>query len=113
VFRLHSNGTLDPALGQGGRLRIDDSPTNGAYAAAPAPDGKLLVAGVTIAGDNADAVVYRLNRDGSLDPGFDGDGARRIDGGGGEVAQALAAQRDGRIVVAGGSISGLSQRAVV
>jgi uncharacterized delta-60 repeat protein len=113
VYRLDANGTLDPAFGQGGRLGIDDGPSNAAYAAALQPDGKILVAGFMLAGGDADAVVYRLNRDGSLDPGFDADGARPIDGGGGEIADALAVQRDGRIVVAGASVSGLSQKAMV
>jgi uncharacterized delta-60 repeat protein len=113
VYRLDANGTLDPAFGQGGRLRIDDARANGAYAAALQPDGKILVAGFTTVNDGIDAVVYRLNRDGSLDPVFDADGARAIDSGGGETADALAVQQDGRIVVAGASVSGLSQKAVV
>ena len=50
--------------------------------------------------------VYRLKANGSPDPSFDTDGAAGIDSGGGEVANALAIQPDGKIVVAGYSSNG-------
>jgi uncharacterized delta-60 repeat protein len=113
VYRLNANGTPDPSFGQGGKSRIVDDGTNAAGAAALQVDGKIVVAGARIAGNDVDAVVYRLNRNGSPDPGFDGDGALRIASTAAEVADALAVQADGRIVVAGVSQSGLTQRAVV
>jgi uncharacterized delta-60 repeat protein len=113
VYRLNPNGTLDASFGQGGKARIADSGTNVAYAVALQPDGKIVVAGGTAVSDAADAAVYRLNPDGSLDAGFDGDGALRIESNGGEVADALAIQPDGKVVIAGVTFSGLSQRAVL
>jgi uncharacterized delta-60 repeat protein len=113
VHRLNPDGMLDPTFGQSGRVGIDDGGPNVAYTAALQPDGKILVAGAGVSGDNTDAVVYRLDRDGSLDPGFDGDGALRIDGGGGEAADALAVQPDGKVLVGGLSITGLTQTAVI
>jgi uncharacterized delta-60 repeat protein len=113
VHRLNPNGTLDPTFGQSGRVAIDDGGLNVAYAAGLQPDGKILVAGGGIAAGNTDATVYRLNPDGSLDPGFAGDGTLRIDSGVGEVADAIALQGDGQIVVGGVIVSGLSQSAVI
>src|SRR5262249_47024143 len=54
---------------------------------------------------NLDAVVYRLNPNGSFDTTFDGDGAKGIDNGHQEQVNAVAVQPDGKIVLAGWSDS--------
>ena len=73
-------------------------------------DGKILVAGQTTIND-LDAVVYRLNPDGSFDSGFDGDGARPIHSA--TAAYAIAVQPDGKLVVAGAVDLAGTSRAVV
>jgi uncharacterized delta-60 repeat protein len=56
------------------------------------------------AGGPASALaVTRLQPDGSSDNSFDGDGIAGVDLGGGEWAEAVALQADGRIVAAGGT----------
>jgi uncharacterized delta-60 repeat protein len=113
VYRLRADGTADPTFGAGGKTRIADSDTNVAYALALQPDGKIVLAGGAAVNGATDATVYRLNPDGSPDAGFDGDGTLHIESDGGEAADALAIAPDGRIVIAGVAISGLSQRAVL
>ena len=68
-------GQLDPTFGDGGKLTTDFGSTNEeARGVVVQPDGKILVAGSSFEGDNADFALARYNRDGSLDATFDGDG---------------------------------------
>jgi uncharacterized delta-60 repeat protein len=99
VFRLTRKGNLDSTFDGDGLKTIDSGDIEETYATAIQPDGKILVAGRT--GLNTSAVVYRLNPNGSLDPTFDGDGARGFDLGGDEIALGVAVQTDGKIVFAG------------
>jgi uncharacterized delta-60 repeat protein len=94
-------GDLDPSFGGGGSGsgRVYVAPEAGpaeAHAVAVQADGKLVVAGY--ADSNTDFAVMRLNADGSLDTTF-GSGGRRVVPSG--AAQAIALQKDGKIVVAG------------
>jgi len=89
-------GDLDPGFGTAGGATLGGVPVADL---AVQPDGKLVAVGTF--GD--DILVTRLNADGSLDTSFNGTGQRAIDFGGVEIAQAVAVQVDGRIVVAGGA----------
>jgi uncharacterized delta-60 repeat protein len=83
-------------------------------AALAQPDGKLLTAGATIGGIEADFVLARHLPDASLDPKF-GEGAgwvRTRLGYSLDTATALAVQADGKILVGGYSLHG-RYRAVV
>jgi uncharacterized delta-60 repeat protein len=74
-------------------------------------DGKIVVVGTSKAGSNSDFAVARYNSDGSLDPTFDSDGKviTFITGAGSnDVANAVAIQADGKIVVAGRSDGNLA-----
>jgi uncharacterized delta-60 repeat protein len=67
-------------------------------------DGKIVVVGTSTVGSSVDFAVARYNTDGSLDPSFDSDGKviTFITGAGSiDVANAVAIQTDGKIVVAG------------
>jgi uncharacterized delta-60 repeat protein len=101
VYRLNANGSFDRSFAGDGRLAIDRGGSESARALALQANGKILVAGQTSVAD--DAVVYRLNRDGSFDRSFAGDGRLAIDNGGDESARAIALQSDGKIVVGGRS----------
>jgi uncharacterized delta-60 repeat protein len=101
IHRLNPNGSFDPMFGAGGLRRIVTSAREVANALALQPDGKILLAGNSLAAANFDAVVYRLGPDGSDDWTFNVSGRVAIDSGGGEGANAVAPTRDGRIVVAG------------
>ena len=103
-------GALDVTFGDGGRVVVDlggelfqdEAPTDVAEQA----DGRVVVAGSAGPDFAQDVVVARFDRSGRLDPTF-GDGGRvRTDFGGDsfdvDSGSAVAVQRDGRIVVAGG-----------
>lgn len=74
------------------------------------PDGKILVAGRTRdVGENEDTLLLRLNADGTVDTGFGFDGIVSYDGFSiYESATAVAVQSDGKIVVAGHSLFGMT-----
>ena len=99
AYRLTPGGTPDPSFGVGGVARLDSGANEDSRALVLQSDGKILVAGETSAG--SDAVVYRLRPDGSRDASFGDRGALVLGGDGLEVAEALALQADGKILVAG------------
>jgi uncharacterized delta-60 repeat protein len=110
VYRLLSDGTLDPSFDRDGMARISVAVSEAPTDVALAPDGKILISGTVSPGvnDTTDAAVFRLLADGgpgpvngALDPSFDADGFAIIDGGAHEEARALALRPDGKIVVAG------------
>ncbi len=103
VARLNPNGSLDTSFNGGGELLIDFGVPAEANAVAVQRDGKIVVAGT-----GGDFTVARLNRDGSLDTSFDGDGKQAVDFGGNDCAASVAVQADGKVVVAG-SVSGSPQ----
>jgi uncharacterized delta-60 repeat protein len=104
VVRYLANGALDTTFGSGGQVQFSPAPGFGASDVVLQADGKILLSGVVSggAGRGLDAVVTRLNADGSIDGSFGDGGAKLIDfAGGRNFAEALALQADGKIVVAG------------
>jgi uncharacterized delta-60 repeat protein len=99
LYRLNPNGSFDTTFDGDGALGIDSGGAEGAYAMALQPDGKIVLTGYSSIG--GDAVVYRVNPNGSMDSTFDHDGAIGLDSGGGEVGYAVKVQPNGKIVVAG------------
>jgi uncharacterized delta-60 repeat protein len=103
VAEYGRNGSLDRSFGRGGIVTTDVGTTfEGARDVAAQPDGKVVVAGAA-AGDFALA-RYTLN--GRLDATFGNDGIVTTDIGraSDDSAEAVALRRDGKIVVAGGSL---------
>jgi uncharacterized delta-60 repeat protein len=92
-------GDLDPSFDGDGKTTFGYGGSDAANAVVVQPDGKIVLVGAGNA--NVDFAITRLNRDGSFDTSFDGDGTVGIDFGGGDYAQAVALAPDGRIVVAG------------
>jgi uncharacterized delta-60 repeat protein len=114
LTRLHPDGSPDMSFDGDGTALADFGGEDTAYGAALQPDGKIVVAGSTLAQGNARMAVARFNTDGSLDASFapgdpDGDGRQIIEDAANYEfrANALAVQPDGRIVLAGFSHSGL------
>ena len=113
VARLLPDGTLDPTFGHGGTALPNFGMTvQGTTPPRMAiqPDGKIVVVGtgydMTTGSPSAiptdDYAVMRLNADGALDPDFGQGGKAMFQvGAGTDVAQAVAVQPDGKIVVAG------------
>ena len=75
VVRLLPDGSVDPSfsLGPGNSLSIGPG-ADLANAVALDPSGRILVAGRSVNGGHTDAVIARLNSEGTLDTSFDGDG---------------------------------------
>lgn len=103
LVRYNANGTLDTAFGNGGKVLLE-SVFGGARAVAIAPStGKILVAGfASLSATDSSFLLARLNTDGTLDTGFNGNGFLfTAMTSGMDVAHAMAVQTDGRIVLAG------------
>jgi uncharacterized delta-60 repeat protein len=110
VVRYLPDGSLDTSFGAGGMVWVDQfgvSSDDNANAVAIQKDGKIVVGGFTNAFGSVDFAVVRLRTDGSLDPTFGSGGKVFTDLGGSEdIINALVIQKDGKIVVAGGSNGG-------
>jgi uncharacterized delta-60 repeat protein len=110
--RLLPNGSLDTTFGYGGKAAMaftNNETKDGANALALQPDGKIVLAGYKQYNSSSDDDfgLVRLNADGSLDGTFGVQGKTGLNfdlGGTGyndNVANAVAVQPDGKIVVAG------------
>jgi uncharacterized delta-60 repeat protein len=111
VLRYEPDGSRDRTFNQTGEISIGFAEGSGDFARALAvqKNGRILVAGWTNAGGAADIAVVRLQQTGKLDPSFGNNGMVQINlgpGASGEGATAMALQRDGKILLAGGSING-------
>jgi uncharacterized delta-60 repeat protein len=108
IVRYNHDGSLDRTFAGDGIKTLDFGGSNNsatAYAVAIQGDGKIVVAGETFGGapPGNDFALVRLQRDGSLDRTFSGDGKERTDLGALEGARGVAIQDDGRIVAVGRS----------
>jgi len=106
LVRYNPDGSLDTGFDGDGRVVTDFAGGNDyGNAVALQADGKIVVAGYT-EGATLDFAVARYNPDGSLDTGFDGDGKLVTDfSGGDDLSYAVVLQADGKIVVAGYTVS--------
>lgn len=120
LVRYTTDGSFDAAFGVG----EDDGTPNGVVnislgdgndfgtAVAEQTDGKVLVAGYHEEGTSTNMVVLRVNADGTLDQSFgtadDGteNGIVNLSlGDGDDIARDIAVQTDGKIVIAGDSVT--------
>jgi uncharacterized delta-60 repeat protein len=103
VFRYNMDGTLDDSFGSGGiAITPVGSGDDGAYSLAIQPDDKILLAGYSWIGNDANLVLVRLNADGSLDTSLDGDGRVIMPvASGSDYGSSVALQPGGEILVAG------------
>ncbi|MGD9829982.1 MAG: putative Ig domain-containing protein, partial [Hyphomicrobiaceae bacterium] len=109
LVRYNVDGTLDTAFGGGdGIVTTPIGSLAFGYSVTLQPDAKIVVAGVTLDGSNADIALIRYDNDGSLDTSFGGgDGiVTTAIGASGDYANSVALQPDGKIVVAGTSLIG-------
>jgi uncharacterized delta-60 repeat protein len=112
LARYETDGSLDMSFGASGKVETDFGGTDDqAFAIALQEDGKIVVAGK--AGD--DIALARYNMDGSLDMSFGINGKVVTDlGATVDQANAVAIQKNGKIVVAGISdASGFADFALV
>jgi uncharacterized delta-60 repeat protein len=104
LIRLNTDGLLDATFDSDGKTIIQVGPgADYANSLTLQPDGKILIAGHSTGVDGLPHFsLVRLNADGSLDSTFDTDGKAIIPvGPGGDNANSLTLQPDGKILVAG------------
>ncbi len=79
IFRLNSNGSLDGTFGTSGKIEIGQSNvTDAAFSIKSIKDGKILIGGVMSDNPNSnDAILVRLNANGTIDTTFGNQGSYR------------------------------------
>lgn len=108
LTRYNADGTLDNNFSEDGKQVTSFNQFSSAQSVALQNDGKIVVAGSTSSSspNGEDFALARYNTDGSLDNTFGNDGTQITDlGSGSESANAVAIQRDGKIVAGGSSNS--------
>jgi uncharacterized delta-60 repeat protein len=111
LARYTPSGILDPSFGARGTVitRIGRDTWSQAFAIALQSDDKIVVAGgvIPVSGVHGDVAVVRYRTNGTLDSTFGRNGIVTTDFGDGQAAaDALLIQPDGKIVVAGYTLSG-------
>ena len=112
--RFNQDGSLDPSFGTGGIVTtdVDNGGTDFANGAALQANGQLLVTGYTYqnlgAATQTDVALVRYRADGSLDHLSDGNGIieTSVTTARNDVANGVAIQADGKVVVVGSSFNG-------
>jgi uncharacterized delta-60 repeat protein len=105
MVRLNDNGSLDYSFGSWGKVITSFGANDKGRAVILQTDGKIILAGSSVTGNNSDFAIARYNINGSLDYTFDYDGRATTDFGSGyDAANAIATQSDGSIVVCGTSL---------
>lgn len=100
---------LDLTFGVGGKVTTDfGSDWASGYAVALQIDGKIVVTGLISIDSSYDIALARYDGDGSLDTTFGTGGKVTTDFGVEDRGNAVAVQKDGKIVVAGSSCSAYS-----
>lgn len=102
LARYDTAGVLDPSFGGDGRVVTNFTAGNDfAFAIVIQADGRIVVAGAA-GGSGGRIALARYDPAGALDPTFGGDGKVTTDfSPGQDLANALAVQADGKLVVAG------------
>ena len=109
LSRYNADGSVDTSFGNGGSIINDlfGSSDDIVYALATTPDGKLLATGRTGAYPNFRFGLARYNQNGTFDQSFGNAGKVLTDFGGvSSQSYGSALQSDGKIVLAGYTISG-------
>jgi uncharacterized delta-60 repeat protein len=99
--RYNGDGSLDSTFGSGGKVVTPIGANAGVSALLLQPDGKLVAAGSSSAGGDADFALARYDTDGTLDATFGSGGVVTTDFGGNDHGFDALLQGDGKIVVAG------------
>ena len=109
VYRYLSGGALDTTFSGDGMVNFGFGTGRQDFAedVVVQSDGKIVVIGVTgdANGENGNFAVARLNKGGSLDTAFSGDGKLTTNFGGDDLGDSVALQSDGKIVVAGQKVT--------
>jgi uncharacterized delta-60 repeat protein len=101
IVRYNPDGTLDQAFDGDGKVVINLGGTEAVTSLSIQADGKIVTGGYAWIGGDAEAVLTRLNTDGSFDSSFDTDGKLVIPSPATQDVSALTIQPDGKIVATG------------
>lgn len=103
VVRYNEDGSNDNTFGTNGMVVLSPTTTSDyPLDITLQPDGKILIGGYIWTGSSNDILLIRLNADGTPDNTFGTNGIVITDlGDDGEVAEAIALQDDGKIILAG------------
>jgi uncharacterized delta-60 repeat protein len=101
LTRLNPDGSPDLSFDGDGTSLVDFGGIEETYATALQPNGKIVIAGLTVVNGVDSFAVGRLQPGGALDTTFSFDGKTTLKFGDDDTANAVALQRDGGIVVAG------------
>ncbi len=105
LWRYNTNGSIDSTFSSDGWARVDFTSSDTPISLSLQHDGKIIIAGYCYT-PTIDFALARLNNDGTLDQSF-GDSGKVITevGNYGDRGYAVALQSDGKIVLAGTSLS--------
>jgi uncharacterized delta-60 repeat protein len=117
-IRMTPTGSLDPSYGVGGIVTVSINGSAGVDSGAALvlqPDGKIVIGGAarTSVGGPMGFAAVRLNSDGSFDPAFGHGGVTTVAIGPAAIANAVALQPDGKVVLAGTALVGHNEFAAV
>jgi uncharacterized delta-60 repeat protein len=103
LVRVNPDGTLDQHFGNNGQARATFTPDGGEYAHALAvlPSGRIMVVGSAFVGGKVGFALARFTPGGALDASFGVGGLQLTAFGGPASANAVVAQPDGKVIVAG------------
>lgn len=103
VVRYTTGGTLDTTFGSNGRFNFNLGLFETANAAMM-QSSKILIAGSADVGGETQFFVARINTNGALDVGFGTSGITVTPIGDGDSANAMSAQSNGKIILAGTAV---------
>jgi uncharacterized delta-60 repeat protein len=108
VLCYTATGSPDTRFGTGGVFTYGGAGMDRGFAAAIQGDGKIVVAGSTVANTKDDVLVFRLNPDGTTDTTFGENGAVTFSGAGDypDYGNCVSVQPGGKIFVSGAESDG-------
>lgn len=110
ICRYSKDGSLDSTFGDEGKVLTVLGNDAFAKAAALQQDGKIIVCGPSYFGYNPTFSIVRYMNDGSLDDSFGDEGKVFTSIGYSSSPSSLAIQQDNKIIVAGNSFDGFSEK---
>ena len=111
LARYDGSGKSDQSFGNAGRVNVGFANDARATAVALQNDGDIMSVGYALGSDNlGNFVIARHDTSGTPDSGFGTNGTLTVDFfGGGDSAEAVLVQPDGKIVVGGVAVNGTQQ----
>jgi uncharacterized delta-60 repeat protein len=117
LLRYNANGVLDNTFGTGGVTTWDNGGNRDdyGYGLVVQSNGRIVAAGYTDNGANADVLVLRYDPSGALDRSFGFNGVFGWNGtaSGSDYGQGLAIQSDGKLIVVGYSFNGVNDDVLI